>query len=73
MDVIDRIRRMTKYLNQQGIEIRYEDLNGAPSGLCRINGKQLLMIEMTLSSGEQLRLLEESAATVKPTTARSVA
>lgn len=73
MDVIDRIQRITQYLNGRGIEIRYEDLNGVPSGLCRVHGKLLLMVELTLPSTEQFHILEETANRLKSSSSRSVA
>ncbi len=58
MDVIDRINRAMSRLRQQGVEIRFENMRGTASGLCKVNGKQVLMVEVSLPSIEQLDIFE---------------
>lgn len=59
MDVLDRIELCQQIIRQSGIEIRVEDLNGTESGVCELNGKKLLMLELSLSTTDQLEILEE--------------
>lgn len=61
MDVIDRLRYFTELLQKQGVEIRFEDLNGMPSGMCSVRDKPILLIEITLPSTEQLEILKTEA------------
>lgn len=59
MDVLDRIELSQQIIRQSGIEIRVEDLNGTESGVCELNGKKLLMLDLSLSTTDQLEILEE--------------
>lgn len=59
MDVIDRLELFSSIVKQQGIQIRYEDLGGAASGVCECNQSMILFIDSALSSRDQLEILEE--------------
>ena len=59
MDVLDRIELCQQIIRQSGIEIRAEDLSGTESGVCELNGKKLLMLDLSLSTTDQLEILEE--------------
>ncbi|MEE2642678.1 MAG: hypothetical protein VX768_18765 [Planctomycetota bacterium] len=65
MDVIDRRDLCARILEKNGIRIRYESLLGAESGLCTIGGREVLMIEISLTSAEQLAILESTAKTLE--------
>ncbi|MEC9091348.1 MAG: hypothetical protein VX438_01495 [Planctomycetota bacterium] len=73
MDVIDRHNWCAKFLKDRGIQIRYENLSGAHSGLCRIADKQIFLMELSLTAQEQLEILEHLVAKVLNKTEASVA
>lgn len=62
MDVIDRINQAMTTLRRLGVEVRFEDMQGTSSGLCKVQGKHVLVIEVSLPSIEQLEIFE---ATIK--------
>ncbi len=59
MDVLDRIELCQQIIRQSGIEIRAEDLNGTESGVCELNGQKMLVLDLSLSTTDQLEILEE--------------
>ena len=59
MDVIDRLDLAMKRLKKLKIEIRYEHLEGVPSGLCMIGNRQVLVVDVSMRSMDQLSLFEE--------------
>ncbi len=73
MDVIDRQNGCARLLKEHGIQIRYEDLSGAHSGLCRIADKQILLMELSLTAQEQLEILEHLVSKILKKPKESVA
>lgn len=59
MDVLDRIELCQQIIRKCGIEIRTEDLNGTESGVCELNRQKILMLDLSLSTTDQLEILEE--------------
>ena len=44
------------------IELRYEDLDGAAGGLCRVRGRQSLILDRSLPAGERVSSLSRALA-----------
>lgn len=73
MDFLDRKKECADILQSHGIQIRFEDLAGAPSGLCRIKGQLTLLIDLAMNSREQLELLESVSQQILKKSNRTVA
>lgn len=60
MDVIDRLNEGMKELKRMNVEIRFENMQGVTGGLCQVGNRRILMVEVTMSSSEQLELFEST-------------
>lgn len=73
MDVIDRRNLYARLLEENGVQIRHEDLSGVRSGLCRIADKKILLLELSLTAEEQLEIMERTVACIDKKPRKSVA
>lgn len=73
MDVIDRRNLYARLLEENGVLIRHEDLNGTHSGLCRVADKKILLLELSLTAEEQLEIMERTLACIDKKPKKSAA
>jgi len=71
MHTIDLLEEAVQLARTHGWQVRYEWLDGARGGACRLGAKQLLFIDRSLTAAEQLNqvvmaLRESSSAAESP-------
>ena len=54
MSLITQLEQSIESARQQGYDIRFDWFGGTGGGICQVNGKKVLFIDLALSPVEQL-------------------
>ena len=54
MSIITQLEQSIESARQQGCDVRFDWFGGTGGGICQVNGKKVLFIDLALSPVEQL-------------------
>ena len=60
MSIIAQLEQSIEFATQQGYHVRFDWFGGTGGGVCQVNGKKVLFIDLALSTAEQLELVQAS-------------
>ena len=60
MSIIAQLDQSIEVARQQGYHVRFDWFGGTGGGVCQVNGKKVLFIDLALSSVEQLEVVRLS-------------
>jgi len=58
MSIISQLDENIELARQQGYHVRFDWFGGTGGGVCQVNGKKVLFIDLALSTIEQLELVK---------------
>ncbi len=59
MSTVERIEQLVGIAQQLGYRVRYDYFGGTGGGACQVAGGKWLFIDLALTSGEQLEMLQK--------------
>lgn len=60
MNIIAQLDQSIEVARQQGYHVRFDWFGGTGGGVCQVNGKKVLFIDLALSTVEQLEVVQAS-------------
>lgn len=58
MNIIAQLDQSIEVARQQGYHVRFDWFGGTGGGVCQVNGRKVLFIDLALSAVEQLELVQ---------------
>ena len=73
MSIIAQLEQSIEVARQQGYHIRFDWFGGTGGGVCQVNGKKVLFIDLALSPIEQLERVRSALDNGLPNASRHAA
>jgi hypothetical protein len=73
MSIIAQLDQSIEVARQQGYHVRFDWFGGTGGGVCRVNGKQVLFIDLALSPIEQLERVRSALDNDLPNASKKAA